>query len=149
YDESDLHFIQRLCEEEGIHYHFQHSPQGHALVFGDDQTVFPTLAPVAYQQDTGLVADVPVIKRFGLRLATRTSRTTRRDYDFTKPRIQLESDADSGAAPDLEDYDYPARFSDRARGKHLATRALERHRSDYRLAEGRSDQPSLVSGHFL
>ncbi|WP_249226410.1 contractile injection system protein, VgrG/Pvc8 family, partial [Pseudomonas qingdaonensis] len=82
YDESDLHFIQRLCEEEGIHYHFQHSPQGHALVFGDDQTVFPTLAPVAYQQDTGLVADVPVIKRFGLRLATRTSRTTRRDYDF-------------------------------------------------------------------
>ena len=87
--------------------------------------------------------------RFGLRLATRTSRTTRRDYDFTKPRIQLESDASSGAQPDLEDYDYPARFSDRERGKHLANRALERHRSDYRLAEGRSDQPSLVSGHFL
>ena len=76
YDESDLHFIRRLCEEEGIHFHFQHSPEGHLLVFGDDQTVFPKLAPVAYQQDTGLVADVPVIKRFGLRLATRTSRVT-------------------------------------------------------------------------
>ncbi|WP_277921576.1 contractile injection system protein, VgrG/Pvc8 family, partial [Pseudomonas sp. EGD-AKN5] len=22
YDESDLHFVQRLCEEEGLHYHF-------------------------------------------------------------------------------------------------------------------------------
>ncbi|WP_348692082.1 type VI secretion system tip protein TssI/VgrG, partial [Stutzerimonas balearica] len=65
YDESDLHFIQRLCEEEGIHYHFQHSPDGHVLVFGDDQTVFPKLSPVAYQQDSGLVADQPVIKRFG------------------------------------------------------------------------------------
>ncbi|GFM80421.1 hypothetical protein PSCICN_11130 [Pseudomonas cichorii] len=149
YDESDLQFIQRLCEEEGIHYHFQHSSSAHTLVFGDDQTVFPKLAPVAYQQDSGLVADTPVIKRFELRLTTRTSRTTRRDYDFTKPRIELESDAKSEAQPDLEDYDYPGRFTDRQRGKHLANRALERHRSDYRLAEGRSDQPLLVSGHFL
>jgi type VI secretion system secreted protein VgrG len=149
YDESDLHFVQRLCEEEGIHYHFEHSASGHLLVFGDDQTVFPKLAPVTYQQDTGLVADQPVIKRFGLRVITRTSRTTRRDYDFTKPKIELESDAKSAAKPDLEDYDYPGRFVDRERGKHLANRALERHRSDYRLAEGSSDQPLLVSGHFL
>ncbi|WP_095188728.1 type VI secretion system tip protein VgrG [Pseudomonas sp. Irchel 3E19] len=149
YDESDLDFIQRLCEEEGIHYHFQHTASGHKLTFGDDQTVFPKLAPVAYQQDSGLVAEKPVVKRFGLRLATRTSRTTRRDYDFVKPKIELESDAKSSAQPDLEDYDYPGRFVDRDRGKHLANRALERHRSDYRLAEGNSDQPILVSGHFL
>lgn len=149
YDESDLHFIQRLCEEEGIHFHFKHSAKGHLLVFGDDQTVFPKLAPVLYQQDTGLVADARVIKRFGLRMNTRTSRTTRRDYDFTKPKFQLESTAKSVAVPDLEDYDYPGRFADRERGRHLANRALERHRSDYRLAEGSSDQPRLVSGHFL
>lgn len=149
YDESDLHFIQRLCEEEGIHFHFQHSAKGHVLVFGDDQTVFPKLAPVLYQQDTGLVADVQVIKRFGLRMNTRTSRTTRRDYDFTKPKFQLEGSATSVAIPDLEDYDYPGRFADRERGRHLANRALERHRSDYRMAEGSSDQPRLVSGHFL
>ncbi|QQN49533.1 type VI secretion system Vgr family protein [Stutzerimonas balearica] len=149
YDESDLHFIQRLCEEEGIHYHFQHSADGHVLVFGDDQTVFPTLAPVPYQQDSGLVADRPVIKRFGLRLETRTSRVTRRDYDFEKPRLTMEATFQSDFQPDLEDYDYPGRFVDRSRGKHLAQRALERHRHDYERAEGESDQPSLVSGHFL
>ncbi|MBS4151881.1 type VI secretion system tip protein TssI/VgrG [Pseudomonadota bacterium DY0742] len=149
YDESDLHFIQRLCEEEGIHYHFQHSPDGHVLVFGDDQTVFPTLAPVAYQQDSGLVADQPVIKRFGLRLETRTSRVTRRDYDFEKPRLTMEEAFQSDFQPGLEDYDYPGRFVDRNRGKHLAQRALERHRHDYERAEGESDQPLLVSGHFL
>ncbi|WDG56315.1 type VI secretion system tip protein VgrG [Pseudomonas chlororaphis] len=153
YDETDLHFIQRLCEEEGLHYHFQHSPQGHLLVFGDDQTVFPKLGqPTAYIQGSGMVADEPVIKGFNLRLETRTRRTTRRDYDFEKPRLQLEAaykpETDS-EEPDLEDYDYPGRFTDRARGKFLSQRALERHRADYQQAEGWGDQTRLVSGHFL
>ncbi len=150
YAESDLHFIQRLCEEEGLHYHFQHSTDDHVLVFGDDQTVFPRLGrPSAYVQDSGLVAVEPVVKRFAVRLETRTSRVSRRDYDFAQPRLQLESTFASEFEPDLEDYDYPGRYTERSRGKHLARRALERHRADYQLAEGDSDQPTLRSGHFL
>ncbi|MEB4866087.1 type VI secretion system tip protein TssI/VgrG, partial [Pseudomonas aeruginosa] len=134
--------------------HFRHSAEAHLLVFGDDQTVFPRLGrPTAYVHDSGLVADEPVIKRFSLRLASRTTRTTRRDYDFEKPRLLLEAGnrpaADAPAEPDLEDYDYPGRFVDRQRGKLLSQRALERHRADRRLGEGVSDQPLLVSGHFL
>src|SRR5690606_13021587 len=74
YDESDLHFLQRLCEEEGIHYHFQHGPDGHVLVFGDEQSAFAKLGqPTPYIQDSGMTADDPVIKRLALRLETRTS----------------------------------------------------------------------------
>ncbi|WDG52261.1 type VI secretion system tip protein VgrG [Pseudomonas chlororaphis] len=153
YNESDLYFIQRLCWEEGIHYHFQHSQQGHVLVLGDDQTIFPRLGkPTAYVQDSGLVADDPVIKGFSLRLATRTSRTTQRDYDFEKAHMTLEADyrpAPRDGQPDLEDYRYPGGFLQRERGKLLSQRSLEGHRADYRQAEGKSDQPSLVSGHFL
>jgi len=156
YDESDLHFIQRLCEEEGIHYHFEHSTAGHVLVFGDDQTSFARLGqPTAYLQDNGMTADEPVIKRFAVRVATRASRVSRRDYDFEQPRLLMEAAyrgepaANALPQPDLEDYDYPGRFTERARGKHLSQRALERHRHDYRLAEGDSDQPGLVSGHLL
>ncbi|MDT4826433.1 Actin cross-linking toxin VgrG1 [compost metagenome] len=153
YDESDLHFLSRLAEEEGLHYHFEHNESGHLLVFGDDQTAFPRLnRPTAYVPDTGLVADEPVIKRFGVRLETRTGRVTRRDYDFQKPRLLMEAahgPSQTSHQPDLEDYHYPGRFTDRERGRHLSRRALERHRSDYRQAEGHSDQPSLRSGHFL
>ena len=153
YDESDLHFIQRLCQEEGLHYHFQHSDEKHVLVFGDDQTVFPRLAePTPYKKDNGMSAETPVIQRFDVRLETRTSRTTRRDYNFEKAGILLESgsryDADR-TQPDLEDYDYPGRFFQSKRGKFLSQRALERHRADYCQAHGQSDQPALVSGHFL
>ncbi|MCU1718972.1 type VI secretion system tip protein VgrG [Pseudomonas sp. 5P_3.1_Bac2] len=149
YDENDLHFIQRLCEEEGLHYHFQHSSSGHLLVFADDQTALRKLAATAYQQDSGLVADQPVVKRFGLRLETRTSSVTRRDYNFEKPRLQMEAATTSSFQPQLEDYDYPGLFMQRERGKHLSKRILERHRSDYQLAHGESDQPLLVSGHLL
>lgn len=149
YGESDLHFIQRLCEEEGIHYHFQHSPDGHVLVFGDDQTSFPKLAPTLYRPGSGQVADEPAIKQFSVRLATRTNQVTRRDYDFEKPRLLLTGEAATEAGPMLEDYDFPGRFVDRERGKHLSQRALERHRHDAELAQGESDQPLLASGHFL
>ncbi|BAP40899.1 Rhs element Vgr protein [Pseudomonas sp. StFLB209] len=149
YQESDLQFIQRLCEEEGLHYHFEHSRQGHVLVFGDDQTFFPRLAPQRYNPNTSMVATTPVVKRFKLRLETRSNRTARRDWSFTIPRVHLHSEASSDAPLDLEDYVYPARFSHREHGQLLATRALERHRHDHQLAEGHSDQPQLVSGHFL
>ncbi|UFI47132.1 type VI secretion system Vgr family protein [Pseudomonas savastanoi] len=149
YNESDLHFVQRLCEEEGLHYHFEHSPTAHQLVFGDNQMVFPKLDSVIYRRDNGLVADKPVIKRFKLRLETRVNRTTRRDYHFEKPLLKMEGSADITTQPDLEDYDYPGGFTHRDQGLQRANRALERHRHDYRLGEGQSDQPRLVSGHFL
>ncbi|RML87298.1 Rhs element Vgr protein, partial [Pseudomonas syringae pv. maculicola] len=63
YQETDLHFIQRLCEEEGMHFHFQHSRKSHVLVFGDNQSIFRKLArATAYHQDSGMAADEPVVR---------------------------------------------------------------------------------------
>jgi type VI secretion system VgrG family protein len=150
YAESDLAFVQRLCAEVGIHYHFQHGTEGHLLVFGDDQTVFPRLAePTVYLPGSGMAAGAPAIKRFNVRVETRTSVVTRRDYNFTRPRLQLEAQVDGEQRPVLEDYHFPGQFSDRESGRQLAQRALERHVADYRQAEGRSDESALVSGHFL
>jgi type VI secretion system secreted protein VgrG len=150
YAESDLAFIQRLCAEVGIHYHFQHDREGHLLVFGDDQTVFPRLtAPTPYRLDSGMVADEPVINRFNVRLEARTTAVTLRDYNFNKPRLELQSGFDSEHLPVLEDYVFPGQFTDREVGRHQARRALESHRADYRQATGHSDQSALISGHFL
>ncbi|MCW8277815.1 type VI secretion system tip protein VgrG [Pseudomonas sp. PCH199] len=41
YDETDLALLQRLCEEEGIHYHFEHYRDAHVLVFAEDCLSFP------------------------------------------------------------------------------------------------------------
>ena len=150
FGETDLAFIQRLCAELGIHYHFQHSPEGHRLVFGDDQTVFAQPEqPTPYMPGSGMVAQTPAIKRFAVQLATRTTTVNLRDYDFRKPRLALESAVAGEQLPKLEHQGYPGQFSDRPHGKYLAQRGLERHRSDYQLAHGEGDEPALASGGFL
>ena len=149
YRENDLEFVQRLCAEDGITWHHQHSSEGHVLVFTDDQTFFPKLGETPYQQDSGMVAEHPVVSQFSMGFKTRPSVVTRRDYDLKRPNALLESRFTAEFSPELEDYSYPVPLESEKRGKQLARQALERHRVDYQLAEGKSDQPTLRSGHFF
>ena len=149
YGENDFEFIQRLCSEDGISWHHQHSQDGHLLVFTDDQTYFPKLGGTPYLQGSGLVADHPVVSQFSMRYSTRTSTTTRRGYDLKRPSLLLQSHFTAEFSPALEDYRYPALIENEKLGRHIARQALERHRTDYQLAEGKSDQPTLRSGHFF
>ncbi|MHC8348429.1 type VI secretion system Vgr family protein [Pseudomonas sp. RT4P38] len=149
YGENDFEFVQRLCAEDGIAWHHQYSPDGHLLVFTDDQTYFPKLGETPYQQDSGMVAEHPVVSQFSMRFRTRTSTVTRRDYDLKRPSLLLESRFTAEFSPELEDYRYPALIENEKRGKQLARQALERHRADYQLTEGNSDQPTLRCGHFF
>ncbi|QYX45625.1 type VI secretion system tip protein VgrG [Pseudomonas tussilaginis] len=149
YFESDYELIRRLCSEDGIAWHHQHSPDGHLLVFTDDQTFFPKLGATPYQQGGGLVADHPVISQFSRRFSTRTSTVTRCGYDFQRPSLLLESQFTAEFSPELEDYRYPLSMDTESLGRQRSRQALERHRCDYQLAEGQSDQPFLRSGHFF
>lgn len=51
YRESDLQFLQRLCAEEKIHYHFQHRLTGHCVVFADTQRRFRRSASAVFQAE--------------------------------------------------------------------------------------------------
>lgn len=149
YAESDFEFIQRLCAEDGIAWHHQHSADGHLLVFTDDQVFLPKLAATPYLQKSGMVAEHQVVSRFCVRNSTRTSTVTRRDYDLKRPSLLLESRFTAGFTPTLEDYRYPLLIESERRGKQITRQALERHRSDYELGDGASDQTNLRSGHLF
>jgi type VI secretion system secreted protein VgrG len=149
YGENDFEFVQRLCAEDGIAWHHQHSREGHLLVFTDDQTFFPKLGETPFLEHSAMVAEHPVVSQFSRRFGTRTSATTHRHYDFKRPSHLLESSANTGFRPSLEDYGYPLFSGSEKHAKQLARQALERHRTDYQLAEGESDQPTLRSGHFF
>ena len=149
YGETDFEFIQRMCAEDGIAWHHQHSAEGHLLVFTDDTVFLPTLRATPYRQDCGMVPEHPVVSRFSLHARTRTSHVTRRDYDLKRPHLLLESRFSAGFTPRLEDYRYPLSMENEKRCKQLARQALERHRADYETVEGQSNQPTLRSGHLF
>jgi len=150
YQESDLHLVRRLCEEEGLHFHFQHSRDRHFLVFADDPIQLPVLkSPVTYLQNSGQVAGASVIHSFNVRLATRSGKVSQQNYHFQGPRVDLLSSAGSDGRKELEDYHYPAPFTDRSVGTRQARKALERNRSDLQLARGQSDQRALGSGYLF
>jgi len=139
YGENNYLFLQRLCAEDGIAWHHQHTKDGHLLVFTDSQAYFPALGETPYQQGTGNVADYPVVEQFSQRFSTRTSTVTRRDYDLNRPSLLIENAFTAKFTPALEDYHYPVLISTEKRGQQLAQQALERHRTDYQLAEGKSE----------
>lgn len=63
YRESDLQFVQRLCAQARIHYHFEYRPGGHCVVFADGQGRFR-------QGDTAFFSaegKQPAVRRFEVR----------------------------------------------------------------------------------
>ena len=157
YDETDAFFIQRLCEEEGIHYYFEHDPSKHLMVFGDSNPTFPSLKePINYSAYSGFVADEPVIKSFDVKLTSKTKRSMWRDYNYVNTKIPegkaegMQSAKANGAIePDTEFYDYPGHFDNNTRGEQLARIAIERLRTDQVKAAGYSDVPKLRTGYYL
>jgi type VI secretion system secreted protein VgrG len=151
YDESDLHFVQRLCEEDGRWFFFEHSADGHRLIFGDEDVFFhkkPALV-LPHVPINGMVPEEAHINDFGVRVSGRTSEVITREYDFQQSHNQLETSQQFDQRPPMEDYDYAGKYADVYRGNGRARRMLERLRADYELAEGSTGHPLLRSGSLM
>jgi type VI secretion system secreted protein VgrG len=48
YRESDLYFLQRVCAQANIHFHFDHARDGQCLVFADPAGLVPAVIKAAY-----------------------------------------------------------------------------------------------------
>jgi type VI secretion system secreted protein VgrG len=153
YGETDLAFVERLCQEDGIHYRFEHTPDDHCVVFSDHQMHFPHLArPLPFVQENGMQADAPAASAFSLAYQTTVERVELRDHDFRKSAATLAYASRAGDAPAREHFAYPGNLLqtlDQTRGRALAQRTLERCRSQHCTAEGVSDDSGLSSGRLL
>lgn len=144
YEENDLELLQRLCEEEGIHYHFEHGPQGHVLVFAEDPKSFPARPlELTLRSNAGLQ---PAIKRLYQR---HHSIAPSLPVGFSN-RAMTEIGANA-ANHAFEGVDHETIRGNPALAHRYQTgrRSLERLRCRQREIHGHSTQSALRSGHIV
>lgn len=147
YEESDLALLQRLCEEEGIHYHFEHQRDGHVLVLADDSLSFPqepVLTP--FQSNAPDDSDLPVISEL----------FQRHDSPPSPSRLEARNRgsqiADEGAANHAFTRPLPVMARpapEHLHRDHLSRRQLERLRCQHVKIHGQSNQSALRSARIV
>jgi len=157
YRESDLSFISRLMEEEGIFYYFEHSADKHLLVIADKPAVHKEIgkpAKVLYQKPSGVVAAEDTVYPFSYAEGVRTGGVMVNDYLFRKPALNLRTKQNFKLNAELEVYDYPGRFpvTDKgddasATGTRLAKVRMEAAQVSRAVGKGQSDCMRFTAGY--
>jgi type VI secretion system secreted protein VgrG len=136
YNESDLAFVARLLEDDGLAYHFENGADLCLLVLSDSDQGKARLDPgdpLGPARDARHVGGL----KLGARLREKTVRLA--DYDWRKPALSLRADTDKGPGDLFEDR-WPGVFSDApSLGAPLAQARLDRYRveAEYTTGEGR------------
>ena len=147
YRETDLNFVSRLMEEEGIFYFFQHTPDKHTLVLADANTAFaacPAQSSVAYDTIPGAWHQEDVVISLRMVAETRVGAYTVNDYDFTKPKTSI--DANSSGNRKGEFYEYPARYVTKDDGSRFARIRMEEQEVGLQAISGQSNCRAFQAG---
>ena len=151
YCESTLSFVNRILEEDGIFYFYEHTTDGTVLVFADADTGYAATAPhseIAFRQQSGLSHSVSVTS-LAEREQVRPRTVTLRDHDFKRPQLDLEASAETEVPLAIEYYDYPGRYVEPDEGARRAQVKLEAMTAEAVCASGESNCFSLTPGHHF
>jgi len=143
YNESDLAFVSRLLEAEGVGYHFEHGEGVCLLVLSDGDHGKTRIEPFdAF--GPGVAGRAVKTLKLGARMRERAVRLG--DYDWRKPALRLSAEArDPG---DLFEQRWPGGFPHDApdQGGPLARARLDRYRSESAYATGEGAARVLSAG---
>ena len=99
YEETDLAFVRRLMEEEGISFYFEQSDERELLVLTDSNDAFPTLTSgdgvLEVVDSDAEMGDFECVRNFNLARQLRTNSVVVKEFDWTRPDLALTSTSHS------------------------------------------------------
>ena len=145
YNETDLNFVKRLLESEGIFYYFRHTEDGCILELGSGLSDYDSADAIKFGTDGESIAYSSIGK--GDRILSGLDVIS--DYDFNCPKKSLESNDNKSRSKNTLNnrivknytYPYPVRsFMDPKKnndtiGNNISMRRLNSHRSQHETIE--------------
>ncbi|WP_295456224.1 type VI secretion system tip protein VgrG [uncultured Thiodictyon sp.] len=153
YRETDLDFVQRLLEHEGIYYFHEHTDGKHTLVLADSgcaHSPTPGYAQISYYPPgrTG-PQDLERIHTWSLDHEVRPGAFAHTAFDFTAPRKDLlarNSTPKDHALASLEVFDYQGDYTETGDGEGYARIRLEECQADYEIVRASGNARGLTCG---
>lgn len=150
--ESELAFVLRLLEDEGLFFWFEHGPTEHVLKLADSSVAYtPIEGASALPFTRRRLAEAETECVTELVFSTRLSQDafTARDWNWQTPAEPLEAEEllDQGGA--YRRYEYPGFFSGPSDGTRRAGNRLSELSQERRVLEGRSNSLRLCPGRIF
>ncbi len=149
YRESDLDFLSRWMEREGIRYHFEHTEYGERVIFSDSLVHEPEAlgTKVRYHPQSGQDRSAGAcLRSFTCRHATLPAAVKLRDYDYTRPNLDVSGAASVSASGGGEVSLYGERFFTPGAGERLARLRAEEMLARQVVVHAQGDRLHLRSG---
>src|ERR1700712_2103456 len=102
YSESDLNFVMRLLEDDGLYFFFEHSENKHKLIVADNKGAHktaPSFEKLGMRQWDSERTDAASILSWAASASVRPGGAAMRDYDFTKPRADIDVSVSTPKTP--------------------------------------------------
>ena len=154
YNESDLDFISRLMEEEGIYYYFTHASGKHTLVLSDSLSAHSAItgtSTVPYMvKKEGYSQDI--VYDWNMTQEAASGKFAHTDYDFTKPRADLKSQSAisrTHAHAGMEKFAFPGGYLETADGTTIARRRVEELQAGWEVMEGKTNAVYFAAGSLF
>ncbi|MCJ7957070.1 MAG: type VI secretion system tip protein VgrG [Pseudomonas sp.] len=154
FNESDANFVQRWCEQEGIFWYVEHSPDKHCIVFTDSLVALPMMDPATLRFHTQQAADnQDSITQWssGARLLNGLVQWSSNDYrSHARTQITQVRALESASTPTaLERYQYRGQYAWQSleRGEWLGRVQIEQDESAAKRIHGQGGVREMLPGY--
>ncbi len=155
YRESDLAFITRLMEEEGIYFYIDHAAETEQMILCDGPGCHQPIPGEGvidfFARDPNKLPQHEHVFQWSLRESVRSGKVVLRDYNFEKPRADIvETSAmkkGTHSHGSYELYDYPGRFREVGEGDPHAKTRMTAQAQEHRVWRGASNAMDISVGH--